>query len=185
MTVSSEIERQRLVKLLRDIAAGNDHAFQEFYERTSTAVFALLKRMLRSEGQAEDILQDVYLAVWMRASEFRAARGSAMTWVITIARYRAISAIRKSGREIITDDLPEERTHENEQPLALAMGSADAALLHDCMNELGSEQRRSVELAFFQAATHFELAEALGKPLGTVKSWIRRGLQALKRCLSR
>lgn len=183
--MSSDIERQRLVKLLQEISKGNDAAFRDFYERTSGSVFALLQRMLHSQGQAEDILQDVYLAVWMRAGDFRAARGSAMTWLITIARYRAISAIRRSGREVITDSMPEQAVGENEQPMALAMGSADAASLHDCMNELDVEQRRSVELAFFEAATHFELAAALGKPLGTVKSWVRRGLQALKRCLSR
>ena len=182
--MANEIERQRLAKLLVEISNGDEDAFRDFYERTSSYVFAVLNRMLHSRGQAEDILQDVYLAVWLRAGEFRASRGSAMTWLVTIARYRAISAIRKSGREFVTDDMPEQSTTAREQPLALAMGSSDAALLHDCMNELGVEQRRSVELAFFDAATHFELSEAFGKPLGTVKSWIRRGLQALKRCLS-
>lgn len=181
--MATDVERRRLTRLLHKTADGDDAAFRTLYERTAGHVYALLRQMLRAEAQAEEVLQDTYLAVWMRAGEFRASRGSAMTWVITIARYKAIDLIRRRGREVITDEFLEPAISESEEPLALAMGSDSAAMLMECMDVLGAQERRSIELAFFGGASHPEVAQFLGKPVGTVKSWIRRGLQSLKRCL--
>jgi RNA polymerase sigma-70 factor (ECF subfamily) len=108
-----------------------------------------------------------------------------MTWIITIGRRKAIDQMRRHRRETVTDQVPEQATDPGKSPQALAIAGNHAEQLQLCIDELSTSQRRSVELAFFRGATHGEVSDALSKPVGTVKSWIRRGLQALKRCLER
>jgi len=183
--VTVELERKRLMRLMHKTADGDREAFKDLYDRTSGHVFGLLHHMLESSAQAEEVLQDVYLAVWTRAVDFHVNRGTVMTWIITIARRKAIDIIRRQGREITTDEMPEPVSQESDSPLQVAMAGSDAHSLHLCMDELSVDQRQSLSMAFFKGATHYEVSDALSKPVGTVKSWIRRGLDALKRCLER
>jgi len=183
--VTSQLERQRLLKLIHKTAKGDQKAFRELYEKTAGYVFGLLRQMLDSDAQAEEVLQETYLAVWSRAADFHVNRGTAMTWIITIARRKAIDIIRTRGREVVTDRIPEPQAAEKDSPLNMAMADNHAEQLRLCIDELSIDQRQCVELAFFNGATHFEVSDAMSKPVGSVKSWIRRGLSALKRCLER
>lgn len=183
--MTTEIDRQRLLRLMHKTASGNTGAFKELYERTAAHVFAMLRQMLGSEAQAEELLQETYLAAWTRAADFHVSRGTVMTWLITIARRKAIDVIRRRGRETVTDQVPEQTTDPDDSPQAMAMAGSNSDQLRLCIDDLAPSQRQCVELAFFRGATHLEVSDALSKPVGTVKSWIRRGLQALKRCLER
>jgi len=130
-------------------------------------------------------LQEAYVNAWRNASAFDPAKGTAMTWLITLARYRALSLRRKAGREIpadieadfagLTDPAP--------GPLAEAMRGSEAAALHACLDELEGRPREAILLAYFRGLTHHELSRHMSVPLGTVKSWIRRSLSRLKGCL--
>lgn len=183
--MASELDRQRLLKLMQKTAAGDRNAFQDLYDRTAAHIFGMLRQMLGAEAQAEEILQDTYLAVWTRAADFHVSRGTVMTWITTIARRKAIDLIRRRGRETVTDQVPEQVAGDEDNPLLLAMAGNHADQLMLCFDELSRDQRHCVELAFFRGATHPEIAAAIRRPAGTVKSWIRRGLSALKRCLQR
>ena len=183
--MSNELERRRLLRLIHRTAAEDSDAFQRLYEHTASHVFGVLRQMLGSDAQAEEVLQEVYLAVWSRAGDFHVSRGTVMTWIITIARRKAIDLIRRRKREVVTDEVPELPTDEQDSPLNMAMAGNHAEQLRICIDELTLDQRHCVELAFFNGATHREVSNAISKPVGTVKSWIRRGLSALKRCLER
>ncbi len=108
-----------------------------------------------------------------------------MTWLITIARYRAIDILRRAERETNLDDLPEPTSEETDGPASIALLSRDISLLDECMKALIAAERECVELAFYQGASHQEVSTKLSKPLGSVKTWIRRGLMNLKRCLTK
>lgn len=169
-----------LVALLSRTADGDRVAFAELYRLTAGALFAVLKRMLSSNEAAEDVLQDVYVSVWLKAGEYSEQRGRALTWLKSIARYRAIDALRRLGRERPFGD------HELESiAAAYALPTGDERKLHHCIDELSADQRNSVQLAYAGGFTQQEIAASLAMPLGTVKSWIRRALGALKRCMDR
>lgn len=182
--LASEIDRKRLERLLLKVANGDQSAFAEFYQRTAAHIHSLLRHMLPSQALTEDVLQDTYIAVWTRAGDFRASKGTAMTWLITIARYRAIDVLRKEARKSALDDIPEQAIEDTDEPISVAMLSSDIALLNDCIQGLASQERECVELAFYRGATHMEVSSKLNKPLGSIKTWIRRGLMNLKRCLT-
>ncbi|WLE63813.1 sigma-70 family RNA polymerase sigma factor [Burkholderia plantarii] len=178
--------RERLNQLLLSVAQGNQQAFAEFYRLTSSRVFGVIVRMLHDTGEAEDVLQEVYTSAWRRADSFDPARAGAMTWLVTLARNRAIDRLRQHRETQLDDsaaqDLPDDDTP---SPAALAEASQERRRLQDCLDQLGAQQRHAVRDAFFSGATYAELAERLSVPLGTMKSWIRRSLMQLKLCLER
>jgi RNA polymerase sigma-70 factor (ECF subfamily) len=171
--------------LLAACARQDRQAFQRLYERTAPQLLACLIRILRNRALAEDALQDVFVQVWGRAGQFEGARGSAWGWLIAIARYRAIDLRRRESRLASepyaeTDDLPaEEEPHD----ALAALGRQATRALAGCLAALQSRQRECIVLAYQGGLTQSEVASELGEPLGSVKSWIRRGLAALKRCL--
>ena len=140
--------------------------------------------MLRQRDRAEDVLQESFVTIWQRAGDYDPAKGTPMTWLITILRHRAIDALRRSARQ------PERLAEPEEALLALVAGPADSAdrgsdlrALQNCLGELGPEQRRAMLMVYAYGLTQEELAARLATPLGTVKSWIRRSLERLKKCL--
>lgn len=172
--------------LLTRCARQDRAAFQRLYDATAPQLLACLLRILRQRALAEDALQDVFVQVWKRAGQFDPDRGSAWGWLIATARYRAIDMRRREGRIAIgsdgmLDDLaaPDEALDAAE----LGFGARTARMLSDCMGTLQPQQRECIVLAFQGGLTHSEVAAEVGEPLGSVKSWIRRGLAALKRCL--
>jgi RNA polymerase sigma-70 factor (ECF subfamily) len=160
-------------------------AFQRLYERTSSQLLACLIRILRNRASAEDALQDVFVQVWNRAAQFDSTRGSAWGWLVAIARYRAIDMRRRESRGAATA-LPGENDiaiDEEPQDELMALGDRATAALTHCLGALQPRQRECIVLAYQGGLTHAEVASEVGEPLGSVKSWIRRGLAALKRCL--
>ncbi|TXH05657.1 MAG: sigma-70 family RNA polymerase sigma factor [Nevskiaceae bacterium] len=176
-----------LSHLLAATAAGNQRAFRELYDATASHLFGLLLRMLKRRDWAEEALQDCFLKVWQKAETYAPDKGAPMTWLMTVARYRALDLLRVKRPEV---EMPEEG---EEQPLTFAdetQSPEDRAVegegigrLENCMEGLQQEQRQSVLLAYYEGYTHQELAERLQAPLGTVKSWVRRGLARLRECL--
>ncbi len=171
--------------LLAACARQDSQAFQRLYERTAPQLLACLIRILRNRVLAEDALQDVFVQVWGRAGQFDSGRGSAWAWLVSIARYRAIDLKRREGRMVTEpyaeiDEIPGE---DEPQDALAALGQRATKALANCLAALQPRQRDCIVLAYQGGLTQVEVASEIGEPLGSVKSWIRRGLAALKRCL--
>ena len=175
--------RERVNRLLVNVAEGDEQAFAALYRETSARVFGVIVRMMPDRGEAEDILQDVYASAWRRADTFDPARGSAITWLITLGRNRTIDRMRQHREEPLGDDQAPELADEAPTPAAAAELSQERRRLEQCLERLEAQQKRAIREAFFTGATYGELAQRLAVPLGTMKSWIRRSLMQLKTCL--
>jgi RNA polymerase sigma factor (sigma-70 family) len=188
-------ERSReLAQLLARSGLGDRQAFAQLYQRSSSHLFAVVLRIQRDRALAEDLLQDVYVAVWKAAAGFDAARSQPLTWLTAIARNRAIDSLRRAAAQPQTaprvgtddDEAPDEGPPDEQPgPLDLLQRASDQRELTRCMQDLSAPQRQSVALAFFDGLSHAEVASQLRQPLGTVKSWVRRALAALRSCLER
>ena len=187
-------EKSRALRdLLARTALGDRAAFAELYRRTSAHLFGVVLRINRDRGQAEDALQEIYVNVWRAAGGFDAARAQPLTWLTSIARNRAIDSLRRqqaqprlsSGEQDEDEDVYDRAADDQPGPLELLQRVSDARALGACMEMLSAQQRQSVALAFYDGLSHAEVAARLHEPLGTVKSWVRRGLLALKACLDK
>jgi RNA polymerase sigma factor (sigma-70 family) len=189
-------ERSReLSQLLARASLGDRAAFAALYQRTSGHLFAVVLRIQRDRALAEDLLQEIYVAVWKAAAGFNAAQSQPLTWLTSIARNRAIDSLRRSKSQPKTvsataeddddTDAQDAAAHEGPGPLELLSRASEARELSRCLETLGAQQRQCVALAFYDGLSHAEVADHLREPLGTVKSWVRRGLTALKSCLER
>jgi RNA polymerase sigma factor (sigma-70 family) len=189
-------ERSReLSRLLARSGLGDRAAFAQLYERSSAHLFGVILRINRDRAQAEDVLQEVFVNVWRAAQSFDAAQSQPLTWLTSIARNRAIDSLRRKQAEPQTQPAPLSADADEERdvyddvadtapgPLALLSQASDARALSRCMEGLSAQQRQSVALAFYDGLSHAEVAEQMRQPLGTVKSWVRRALLALKSCL--
>ncbi|WP_266156918.1 sigma-70 family RNA polymerase sigma factor [Dyella silvatica] len=177
-------ERDELSEVLVQVAIGNQSAFAELYRRTAAKLFGVCLRMLADHGEAEEVLQEIYTTVWRRAESFDAGRASAITWLMALARNKAIDRLRQrhehpSSRSADLDDLVDEQPG----PATQAEATQEHRRLWECLQALEPRQRQSVREAFFAGATYSELAARCHVPLGTMKSWIRRGLLQLRTCL--
>lgn len=188
MVATSRTTRDALLCELLAACGREDHkAFSRLYELTSPKVYAVLRRMLKQDEMAQDVLQEAYINVWRRAGTYRPERAAPLTWLISIARNRALDRLRRERHDRWAVPDPEPRiaaTEDDDPPVEdVLAGSEEARLLRECMEGLSENQRRALRLSFFEGLTHVELAERLGMPLGSVKTWIRRGMMAVKRCL--
>lgn len=176
--------RAYLTEMLVRTGEEDRQAFRELYTLTSAKLFGITFRICGERQAAEDILHDVYLTIWKRAGAYEPSRASPITWLATIARNRAIDWRRaqKIRRASPIEDAPEIA---DRAPLASDTIEADqdAELLHGCLDGLESRQRDAIRTAFFDGVTYADLAERQNVPLGTMKSWVRRGLLKLKECL--
>ena len=191
----SESSRE-LAALLSRVALGDRAAFAALYRHSSAHLLGVVLRIQKDRAQAEDVLQEVYVNVWRAAQGFDASLSQPLTWLTSIARNRAIDSLRRRQTEPRTvstatgsfeDDDEHDMLHDlaspDTGPLDLLGQASDARALRGCMTALSGEQQQSLALAFYQGLSHAEIAEHLRQPLGTVKSWVRRALQALKACL--
>jgi RNA polymerase sigma-70 factor, ECF subfamily len=172
----------RLQRLIRDSARRDRAAFAALYTETSAKLFAIALRILRQREWAEEVLQESFVAVWQRAGDYDPARGSAMGWLVTIVRHCAIDQLRRNAAR------PESRSEADVAlPTLAAAGSGDSGAelraLQRCLDELDELPRRAILLAYCYGLTHDEVAARLGVPIGTVKSWLRRSLERLQKCL--
>lgn len=176
--------RAALLRAMDGVANGNRSSLKAVYDATNAKLFGVILRLVGDRENAEDILQEVYVKVWHRAGRFDASRASPITWLSTIARNTAIDHLRRSGRrpETATDEMPE-IADDAVRVDEMLCTQEDNAALRKCLEELQPDHRRSIRLAFFDGLTHSQLSERMNVPLGTMKSWIRRGLQNLKGCL--
>jgi RNA polymerase sigma-70 factor, ECF subfamily len=158
-------------------------AFEQLYDRHSRVVYSLLLRILQQAGTAEEVAQDVFLQLWRNAAQYDESRGPFVPWLLTLARNRALDTLRlKSERQRRREDQTEEL------PLVVTMPQFEKELdekrrgekVRALMTSLNPQQKKAIELAYFEGLSHSEIAEALKEPLGTVKSWIRNGLLKLK-----
>lgn len=173
-----------LEQLLIRIAGQDQPAFAELYRQTSARLFGVCLRMLRDREESEEVLQEVFIAVWRRATSFEPTRAGALTWLIALTRNRAIDRLRRRSERVLDDPIDlEQIPDERSGPANETEAGQDYVRLLNCLQQLESRQRRSVREAFFSGATYKELAERCQVPLPTLKSWIRRGLMQLRSCL--
>lgn len=179
--------RAALSEALRRVANGEKSALETVYSTTSAKLFGICLRILGDRQEAEDVLQEVYVNVWRRAGSFDPARASPITWLATLARNRAIDRLRVLRRTTGSEPADAALDVADPSPDALAaMESRDEAKrLAGCMGELEERTAGAIRATFFGGLTYSELAERSNVPLGTMKSWIRRGLMKLKECLQR
>jgi RNA polymerase sigma-70 factor (ECF subfamily) len=169
--------------LLLSCGAGDRAAFRTLYDRWGPRLHGIALRITRQPALAADATHDAFVLVWQQAHRFDPARGSAEAFLISLVRYRALDIVRRHAREVPGYE-PDERPDETPDALAQLVGSAEGAALHRCLGLLDADRRRLVVMAFVDGLSHSELAAQLRVPLGTVKSWIRRSLLALRECLA-
>jgi RNA polymerase sigma-70 factor (ECF subfamily) len=185
--MDADATRSQLAAALVRVAAGDRAALRIIYQDTSAKLFGVCLRILRDRSEAEDVLQDVYVTVWRKAAAFDPGRASPITWLVAIARNRAIDRLRASGvsrrmepieaADAVSDPAPAavERVEQAQEQQRLAR----------CLEELEARHASAIRSAFLDGTTYEELAAHMSVPLGTMKSWIRRGLLKLRACLER
>jgi len=175
-----------LSALMSRVATGERAALRQLYEATSAKLFAVCLRILSDREEAEDVLQEVYVTIWRRADRFDAGRASVMTWVSTIARNRSIDRLRARGPLAYADQVEELEIPDGQVGAeALLEAKGERGRLNNCLSELDDRTAKVIRTAFFEGVTYEALARRMDTPLGTVKSWVRRGLAKLKGCLER
>jgi RNA polymerase sigma-70 factor (ECF subfamily) len=169
--------------LLRSVASGDRRALADLYGCTSAKLYGICVRLLGSQGEAEEVLQEVYVTVWKKADRFDPLKASPITWLAVLARNKAIDRLRL--RRLPTGPLEDAGEVADDRPSALDVleTAQEQDRLNGCLDELDAQQRSMIRSAFLDGATYPELAEREGVPLGTMKSWIRRGLLRLRGCL--
>lgn len=167
-----------LAQILRRCAARDPLALRSLYDAMAPTLLGIALRLLRNRPHAEETLQDAFLQIWRNAERFDSSRGSPKAWMIGILRYRALDRLENERRHTGTDELPDVAA---EMPVDIE----DSRALFSCIGELPENWRRSVVLSYVEGYSHSEIAELTKTPLGTVKSWIVRSLDALKKCLER
>ena len=174
------MEHEELLRLLRKVAVGNQQAFTTLYGNTSGQLYAVALKMLKNRDSAEEALQEAFVSIWYKADYYKEGQGTVLTWMTSIVRYRALDMLRskkiRKEDELSDDNLLKSEGIENSTP---QYGSE----IDDCMNELELQQRQAIHLAYFNGLSHSEVKDHMSIPLGTIKSWIRRGLTSLQRCL--
>ncbi len=181
----------QLHTLINQIGLGDEAAMKRLYDLTSPRLYGLALRVVRKPEWAEDVLQEAYLSVWRSAIDFRNTLSPPLAWMGLIVRSRALDLLRRraTDRSHLTQELDEflEETLEgpSPNPQDIQQNSQVAKALHQCLSGLEHKQREVVSLAYLRDLSHSELAQQLSLPLGTVKTWIRRGLDQLRHCMTR
>lgn len=174
-----------LEQVLREVALGDHEAFAALYDAVAGSVLGVVRAVLRDRAQSEEVAQDVLVEVWRTAPRYRSERGSALNWILTVAHQRAVDRVRsvqastaRDTRAALLDRTPayDEVTEQVETRL-------EREQVRRCLRTLTELQRQSVTLAYYRGLTYRQVAEALGLPLGTVKTRLRDGLIRLRDCL--
>lgn len=179
-------ETAALKRLMVATAGGNQDAFKSLYDQTSPRLLALAMRIVNGRRDvAEDILQDAFVQIWHRSGDYHAEKGTPLAWMAGIVRYRALDTRR---RECTRSDHTQRAAAEHEvRELARSsgsdIGSAELNLVLDCLDSIDEGQRVSILMTYIYGYTHSELAQQLQRPLGTIKTLIRRGLALVRECL--
>ena len=187
MALSSSVRTERDaddIALLHATARGDERAFASLYDRYSTILFGLLLRILHERSEAEDVLQEVFLQVWQRAGNFDAERGRPFTWLVTLARSRAIDRLRAKGsRERAALASASETVEPVVDAEAEAFRAEQGEVVRGALLSIPEDQRRTLLLAYFEGLSQSEIAARLNQPLGTVKTRMRSGMSKLRELL--
>lgn len=171
-------ENMELIALINACALKDQRAFKVLYNKASPQVYAVLLRLLKDQNLAEEILQESFIQIWQHAHYYHSERGEPLPWMISIARYRAMDLKRKQAKENSADD-----TSIPAEPIDTLLQTELQDLLNYCLKQLDQVSRQVLLLSYYEGYTHNQLSTQLAEPLGTVKSWIRRGFYQLKNCL--
>ena len=176
------------IELLKRVAAGDQVSFAELYDRFSGVLFSTAYRVLNNQQAAEDVLQDVFIQIWEKASRFDPARGKPITWAVTLTRNKAIDRLRSvQRRNRLQDDVQREaetsEQFDDRNSFEALLSGETGRLVRAAVKSLSKDQREAIELAFFSCMTQAEIAERLSEPLGTIKARIRRGMMKLREVL--
>lgn len=194
--MDTDLDRE-LIELLACVAEHarplpqREQAFRRLYDLTSARMYGVALRVTGNREWAEDILQDAYLNVWRIAESYRASLSPPMAWLGVVVRSRALDFLRRRHAERLDvaqpldGPLAESLPDGQESPMETAQASEQAWALHECLRKLESRQREVLSLAYLRDLSHGELAAQLKLPLGTVKTWIRRGIDQLRGCMAR
>jgi RNA polymerase sigma-70 factor (ECF subfamily) len=182
-TPISSVDADELRQLLAQCSLGNRRAFESLYRHVSGHLFAVALRCMGHRDQAEDVLQEAFVRIWNGASLYDAKLSAPMTWMVSITRNKAIDQLRKRREEPLTDEQVRALFDQAPSPYEQMESHRDASALQRCLDTLEGMQRQSIITAYFHGASHSDLVSQLTAPLGTIKSWIRRGMERLRRCL--
>ena len=172
------------VALLKALAGKDEKAVSQLYDRYRVVLFGLLVRILNNREEAEDVLQELFLQVWHRAGDYDPNRGRPFTWLVTLARSRAIDRLRSvASRERVASESAREVTEEVSDAVADAVRSEQRGIVTSALSQLPEEQQKALVLAYFDGLTQSEIADRLGAPLGTVKTRMRAGMMKLREVL--
>jgi RNA polymerase sigma-70 factor (ECF subfamily) len=183
--LQAEPAQENDVALLSAIAARDEVALAQLYDRYRAILFGLVMRILNNREEAEDVLQEVFLQVWRKAEDFDENRGRPFTWLVTLARSRGIDRLRTlAARERVAEAGAREPSEEISDAATDAFKSEQRGLVSDALAKLPDEQKRPIMLAYFEGLTQSEIATNLGAPLGTVKTRMRTGMIRLRELLA-
>jgi RNA polymerase sigma-70 factor (ECF subfamily) len=170
--------------LVPRVARGDSQAFETLYDVMGSAVYGVARRVVRDPERAEDVTQEVFLEVWRKAPSFDATRGSAKTWMMTIAHRRAVDAVRRNETQKRYDGRATLDEVVHDEPADRLLEQEEQSAVRGCLGTLTELQLESVRLAYFNGYTYAEVATLLGRPLPTIKTRMRDGLIRLRDCLS-
>ena len=191
MTTLPPSPNEHLVRLLSRVALRDHRAFEELYRLTSAHLFGVALRILNRQDRAEEVLQEAYVNVWNQAGSYACGLSAPMTWLISVVRNKALDWLRQvklaDESSVFLNDGEEDYLHqiadEGADPQSLFSEASERVRLQQCLAALEAAQRQCMALAYYHGLSHAELAAHLQAPLGTVKAWVRRGLEKLKKCL--
>jgi RNA polymerase sigma factor (sigma-70 family) len=180
-----------LMALIDRVGQRDEAALRQLYDRTSPKLFGLAMRVVRQREWAEDVLQESFLTIWRVAGDYRSTLSPPLAWLGLIVRSRSLDLLRRrtADRAQLTQEFDDVMADTLESDAVNPMDAADASeqawALHQCLSQLEGRQREVLSLAYLRDLSHGELSEQLKLPLGTVKTWIRRGLEKLRTCMHR
>lgn len=177
--------RDEIERLIERVSLGDRAALASLYDLTSAKLFAVCLRVLRQTQSAEDAMQEAYVKVWKNADRYRVTGHSPMTWLITIARNTAIDRLRAHRNHADLSDYDTTLAASTPTPEQSAIAASQAGRMAECLDLLPVDRRAAITGAYLDGRTYAELADAANVPLNTMRTWLRRGLIALRECLER
>ncbi|MGF7159220.1 RNA polymerase sigma-70 factor (ECF subfamily) [Rhodoligotrophos appendicifer] len=180
-----QAEKIKLTAALQRCSRRDQAALREIYDVLAPRMLGVALRMLRRRDLAEDVVHDAFLKIWEGAASFDPERGDPSTWMFAILRHRALNLLRNESRtDLVHDDQVEDQPAEEPDAEALVVALSEASALRRCLDNIEPARRQAIVLAYTHGLSHGELAGRLRVPLGTIKSWIRRSLVALRECMA-
>ncbi|MPV85314.1 RNA polymerase sigma factor [Ostreibacterium oceani] len=180
-----------LAALLGRVSLSDQQAFRETYELTSAKLFAISLRITKQARLSEEALQEGFVKIWENARYYDPDKSQAMTWMGAIIRNKSIDIVRKNARHVESHDEYDdgvadiETVYDNDNPEVLALNDDQMASVHDCLASIGDNYRDVILLAYLEGYTHQEIAEQIQQPIGTIKTWLHRGIKHLRACLQK